>query len=499
MKSIKCIYILIFAVCCFPLHAEEDIILPIEEIVVWEPNLEFSYPTNTLKDSINLRGEIQSKEVVHQVDVHIHSGFTGGIARTYNADLYYKANNAENVQSIAFSTSIQIKPQESWVEIKATLESGRKLVKEFAIPTSPKNDDYYGLGGLAEKKIHQDAVSSLYFARNNKFLVSASDDGTIKVSNPRTLKEILKIKAQQGYVKSAIVTNDCQHIVSGGEDGSVKIWEVATGKLVHTFKGHESMVKSIALSNNGKYAASGGENMPVILWDLESKTKIKEISNHLDVNKIIFTQDSRYILAATEKKEIIMWNAETGNEKYVREDTHLDRTLSIAMHPNMRTLFSGGREGDIKWWRALLNPYDTDENWEGQTPLWEMRLFLIKEKDKDISLIDPATLSSAIRRYSFYYMKKKPSGWFPFYESKTVHPFNTYGTPIIHLDLTSTGEYFLFVSRKGHIRIYNTVTASRRVKQFVNETLWSGALAYDGGLIGAADVNGKVYTFGFAE
>ena len=71
-------------------------------------------------------------------------------------------------------------------------------------------------------------------------------------------------------VTSVALTFDGKFIVSGSEDQTIKIWEYDTGTLVRTLTGHSDGVKSVAVSSDGKYIVSGSWDYIIKIWNFEN-------------------------------------------------------------------------------------------------------------------------------------------------------------------------------------------------------------------------------------
>jgi WD40 repeat protein len=97
-------------------------------------------------------------------------------------------------------------------------------------------------------------------------LLSSSHDGTVRVWDLKTRKEVGKFDCGEGRV-GCVVTDGKRVVVANGE---VEVWDLKTGKREYRLEGHTGPVLSVAISPDGKRAVStaaldGGE---VIVWDL---------------------------------------------------------------------------------------------------------------------------------------------------------------------------------------------------------------------------------------
>ena len=115
-----------------------------------------------------------------------------------------------------------------------------------------------------------DAVNSVAFSPDGKYVVSGSDDNTARVWEAATGKEVAHMTHDGCCVTSVAFSPDGKYVVLGSGDiasasgnngdNSVRVWE-ALGKEVARMT-HDDSVNSVAFSPDGKYVVSGSGIRP---------------------------------------------------------------------------------------------------------------------------------------------------------------------------------------------------------------------------------------------
>ena len=76
------------------------------------------------------------------------------------------------------------------------------------------------------------------------------------------------LEGHTSWVASVAFSPDGKLLASGFGDGTIKLWDVATGREVRTLEGHTDIVLSVAFSPDGKILASGSDDGTLKLWDI---------------------------------------------------------------------------------------------------------------------------------------------------------------------------------------------------------------------------------------
>jgi WD40 repeat protein len=76
------------------------------------------------------------------------------------------------------------------------------------------------------------------FSPDNKLVVSASEDGIVRIWDSATADLQRSLKGHAHDVVGVAFSPDGKLVASASEDKTVKIWDTATGKLKRTLRGH---------------------------------------------------------------------------------------------------------------------------------------------------------------------------------------------------------------------------------------------------------------------
>lgn len=125
---------------------------------------------------------------------------------------------------------------------------------------------------------HTDVVSSIATSPDQKSLMTASWDGTIRIWDIGTGLMSKKLTGHHGAVHVAIYSNDGKSAYSAGADRSIRMWDLTTSKVVKTFDGHHAEVTSLRVSPDEKMLISHSVDGVTKFWDLASG---KEFFEHL--------------------------------------------------------------------------------------------------------------------------------------------------------------------------------------------------------------------------
>ncbi|MBD2208271.1 hypothetical protein H6G27_00095 [Nostoc linckia FACHB-104] len=114
---------------------------------------------------------------------------------------------------------------------------------------------------------HSGEVNAVALTPDGKYVISASNDKTLKVWNWQTGQQLRTIKGHSGGVNALVLIPDSNYVISGSRDTTLKVWNWQTGEELRTFKGHSAKVYTVALTPDGNYVISGSLDTKVKVWN----------------------------------------------------------------------------------------------------------------------------------------------------------------------------------------------------------------------------------------
>ncbi|KAG9054182.1 hypothetical protein FS842_005878 [Serendipita sp. 407] len=198
---------------------------------------------------------------------------------------------------------------------------------------------------------HAGVVWSVSFSPDGRFIVSGSDDRTVRLWDMETGHQLsTSFEGHSNRVISVAFSPDGRRIVSGS-DKTVRIWDVETGQHLASLNGHSNVVWSTAFSPDNRRVVSGSFDKTVRIWDVDTGQQLgPSLEGHSGIVKcVIFSPDGQQVISCSDDRTIRIWDADTGQQLESLEG-HTREVNCVALSPDGQRLVSGCDDESVFIW-----------------------------------------------------------------------------------------------------------------------------------------------------
>ncbi len=165
--------------------------------------------------------------------------------------------------------------------------------------------------------------------------------GRIRLINFQTGEVIALLKGHSDIINGLAFSPDGNRLISGSFDKTARIWDVRTQKTIHVLKGHTDFIFAVAFSPDGTMAVTGSYDDTLKLWNTKSGSLITTLNGHTgNVRSAVFTPNGKYLLSGSDDKTILLWNGKTG--EFIKVLATQNRTVdSLSTSPDGTKILTG--------------------------------------------------------------------------------------------------------------------------------------------------------------
>jgi hypothetical protein len=109
---------------------------------------------------------------------------------------------------------------------------------------------------------------------------------------------IRTLSGHTGAVNGCAISPAGDYIVSASEDNTLKVWDAHTGEELRTLRGHTNWAHGCAISPAGDYIVSASEDNTLKVWDAHTGTCLSTLYVNGRLHACAFHPDGEHIVAA---------------------------------------------------------------------------------------------------------------------------------------------------------------------------------------------------------
>jgi WD40 repeat protein/tRNA A-37 threonylcarbamoyl transferase component Bud32 len=169
---------------------------------------------------------------------------------------------------------------------------------------------------LVSIKAHERKILALAVMPDGDHVLSGSDDGTIGVSSLTARSRVNSIPCEIGAVLGISLSGDGRLVLAGGERGA-ELHNVASGDLVRRLEGVQGWTRAVAITPDGTRALAGGPDVPggmnwmLWIWSLSDGTHMKHpplVAYKTPITSVAVSPDGKLAVTTAEDGFVKLWD-----------------------------------------------------------------------------------------------------------------------------------------------------------------------------------------------
>jgi WD40 repeat protein len=205
---------------------------------------------------------------------------------------------------------------------------------------------------------HTDSINRASFSPDGKQVITASDDGTARVWDASTNRELRTFRPKDGLVLSAQFSPDASRILTATSRGDIQIWNASTGKQTRSIHAANALIDSARYSPDGSLIVTASDDGRAVVWKAATGRRVAGFALHrYPVYDASFSPDGRLVVSAGADGNTRIWKAKTGREIRVLTPRHggeasnqTNEVNSALFSPNGRFIVTGSTDGVARVW-----------------------------------------------------------------------------------------------------------------------------------------------------
>lgn len=167
---------------------------------------------------------------------------------------------------------------------------------------------------------HTGAVSAVAFAKKGQVMFSASMDGTVRAWDLIRFRNFRTFTAPERVQFSSLAVDPSGEVVVAGsqDEFEIYVWSVQTGSLLDSLAGHEGPISCLAFGTENSVLASTSWDKTIRIWNIFSRSQqVEPIEVEHDVLALAMRPDSKEVAVSTLSGNLVFYDIEEAKQTHI--------------------------------------------------------------------------------------------------------------------------------------------------------------------------------------
>ncbi|ELA41100.1 uncharacterized protein VICG_01893, partial [Vittaforma corneae ATCC 50505] len=252
------------------------------------------------------------------------------------------------------STMLACGYNDSYIDVHSLSKTSLKKLKNSSelskIDIKGKDEKFEEMGETVRLVGHSGPIYSLKFCSSNKYLISGSADGTVRLWSLDLFKTICVYKAHTFPIWTVDFAPDDFFFASGGADKQAIVWCTKSNKPERLFLASLSDVTVVKFHPNGNYLFTGSSDHKIRMHHIESAKVVRVFCGHSDaISCVDISHDGKYMVSGSKDKTVILWDIEP-SKILIKFTGHESTVYSVSFSYFGNIICSSGADNSIRLW-----------------------------------------------------------------------------------------------------------------------------------------------------
>ncbi|KAL6928154.1 TOR complex subunit lst8 [Hanseniaspora valbyensis] len=218
---------------------------------------------------------------------------------------------------------------------------------------------------LATLEGHKSNVTSIQFQQDDKWLVSSSEDGTIKVWDIRS-NSVQRSYKTNCPINEVVIHPNQGELISCDAEGRIKIWDLSYNKCSATIvpEDADNSLQSLSVANDGSVLIAGNNKGHCYVWDMPNHTDATLLSplakfraHTTYITKLLISQDSKNLATCSADGSARVWDISDLNNIVLKQtlDGHKRWVWDCSFSADSAYLVTASSDHFVRLWDLSSN------------------------------------------------------------------------------------------------------------------------------------------------